>query len=370
MEYEKWDEVLAPYNNAVEELKVKFKNIRKEFLTKGEYSPIEFVTGRTKKIASIVSKAKRLNIQDIEAEMEDIAGIRIMCQFVEDIYNIVNLIKLRSDMTIVYEKDYIKNFKDSGYRSYHVIIKYPINSIAGSKEIDVYKRQIFNSKFNYHILVYTISIFINNKNIIPKGGIYVLQKRKKINNALITLMFLALLIIGTYFISNRYKKESIYKDNIKVINTLTQVLDISTVKYNYSNIVEIKKDKSISNIKIPFTEKSFIVKYNGVINGGVKPEDIEIVSNTGDEIIIEIKTCQILDHYIDDENIYVYDVKNSIFNKLDIQEILEDISNCKKEYEEKIISEGFMEEIQKNTIVSIQNILKGIGYKTVVINFK
>ena len=108
MEYEKWDEVLAPYNNAVEELKVKFKNIRKEFLTKGEYSPIEFVTGRTKKIASIVSKAKRLNIQDIEAEMEDIAGIRIMCQFVEDIYNIVNLIKSRSDMSIVYEKDYIK----------------------------------------------------------------------------------------------------------------------------------------------------------------------------------------------------------------------------------------------------------------------
>ena len=49
--------------------------------------------------------------------------------------NIVNLIKSRSDMTIVYEKDYIKNFKDSGYRSYHIIIRYPINSIAGSKEI-------------------------------------------------------------------------------------------------------------------------------------------------------------------------------------------------------------------------------------------
>ena len=135
MEYERWDEVLAPYEHAVEELKVKFKNIRKEFLTKGEYSPIEFVTGRTKKIASIISKAKRLDIDDIEGTMEDIAGIRIMCQFVEDIYTIVELIKNRSDMSIVYEKDYIKNFKDSGYRSYHVIIKYPINSIAGSKEI-------------------------------------------------------------------------------------------------------------------------------------------------------------------------------------------------------------------------------------------
>jgi putative GTP pyrophosphokinase len=135
MEYERWDEVLAPYEHAVEELKVKFKNIRKEFLTKGEYSPIEFVTGRTKKIASIISKATRLNIDNIEDTMEDIAGIRIMCQFVEDIYTIVELIKNRTDMTIVYEKDYIENFKDSGYRSYHVIIKYPINSIAGSKEI-------------------------------------------------------------------------------------------------------------------------------------------------------------------------------------------------------------------------------------------
>lgn len=197
-----------------------------------------------------------------------------------------------------------------------------------------------------------------------------LQKQKKINKAIILLAFLILLISGIYFISNEYKKESIYKDNIKVINTLSQVLDISTVKYNYSNIVEIKKDKSISNIKIPFTEKSFIIKYNGIINGGVKPEDIEVVSNTGDEILIEIKKCQILDHYIDDENIYVYDTKNSIFNKLDIQEVLDDISNCKKEYEAKIISEGFMEEIQENTKVSIENILKGIGYKKVVINFK
>lgn len=197
-----------------------------------------------------------------------------------------------------------------------------------------------------------------------------LQKQKKINKALILFPFLILLISGIYFISNKYKKESIYKDNIKVINTLSQVLDISTVKYNYSNIVEIKKDKSISNIKIPFTEKSFIIKYNGIINGGVKPEDIEVVSNTGDEILIEIKKCQILDHYIDDENIYVYDIKNSIFNKLDIQEALDEISKCKKEYENKIIREGFMEEIQENTKVSIENILKGIGYKEVVINFK
>ncbi|MDR1774705.1 MAG: GTP pyrophosphokinase family protein [Clostridioides sp.] len=135
MEYEKWEELLTPYNHAVEELKVKFKNIRKEYLERGDYSPIEFVTGRRKKISSIIEKMKRLNSTDMEKDLDDIAGIRVMCQFVEDIYVIVEMIRKRSDMKVIAEKDYINNYKASGYRSYHVIIKYPINSIKESKEI-------------------------------------------------------------------------------------------------------------------------------------------------------------------------------------------------------------------------------------------
>ena len=71
-----------------------------------------------------------------------------MCQFVEDIYTLVDLIKARTDMTVIYEKDYITNFKDSGYRSYHVIINYPINSIAGYKEI-IYEIQIRTLAMNF-----------------------------------------------------------------------------------------------------------------------------------------------------------------------------------------------------------------------------
>ncbi|WP_296645508.1 DUF4230 domain-containing protein [Romboutsia sp. 13368] len=197
-----------------------------------------------------------------------------------------------------------------------------------------------------------------------------LQKRKKFKKVHVLLFFFIILASGALFIFNEFKKESTYKDSTKIMDTLNQVLHISTVKYNYSNIVEIKKDKSINNITIPFTEKTFIIKYNGVINGGVKPEDIEITNNTEDEIDIEIKKCQILDHYIDDENIYVYDIKNSIFNKLDTQEILDDISSIKKDYENKIISEGFLEEVEENTKVSIENILKEIGYSVVNVNFK
>lgn len=134
-----WEKFLIPYENAVEELKVKFKSIRNELTKMGEYSPIEFVTGRVKKISSILEKAKRLevNMEDIDKEIEDIAGIRIMCQFVEDIYTVVDYISERdgNDLKVVGVKDYITNYKDSGYRSYHVIIEYPIQTAFGHKNI-------------------------------------------------------------------------------------------------------------------------------------------------------------------------------------------------------------------------------------------
>ncbi|MDK2564642.1 DUF4230 domain-containing protein [Romboutsia sedimentorum] len=196
------------------------------------------------------------------------------------------------------------------------------------------------------------------------------QKAKKIKKIVILLFILIVVTTGSYFIYKFKTNQNIYKDNTKVMDTISQVLNLSTVKYSYSNVVTVKKDKSINDIKIPFTEKSFIIKYNGVINGGVKPEDINISKNTGDKIFIEIERCEILDHYIDDDNIYVYDVKSSIFNKLEIQDVLEDISKYKKEYEEKALKEGLMDEIKNSTKSSIKNMLKNMGYKEIVITFK
>ncbi|WP_129600843.1 GTP pyrophosphokinase [Anaerophilus nitritogenes] len=134
-----WKKILIPYQQAVEELKVKFKGIRNELREMSDYSPIEFVTGRVKKVSSILEKAKKYGISEdeIEEKMEDIAGIRIMCQFVDDIYKVVELIEQRDsrDLEILYVKDYIKEQKESGYRSYHMIIRYPIQTAFGLKKI-------------------------------------------------------------------------------------------------------------------------------------------------------------------------------------------------------------------------------------------
>lgn len=137
MAVSEWKTFLIPYQQAVEELKVKFRSIRREYRKRNEYSPIEFVTGRVKEISSMLEKANKFDIplDRIEYEMEDIAGIRIMCQFVDDIKKVVDIIRNRKDMQIIYEKDYVTDVKFSGYRSYHVIIKYPVNMAEGQKDI-------------------------------------------------------------------------------------------------------------------------------------------------------------------------------------------------------------------------------------------
>ncbi|MCW4388152.1 GTP pyrophosphokinase [Limosilactobacillus oris] len=134
---ENWQHFLLPYQQAVTELKVKLRGMRKQYQDEEQHSPIEFVTGRVKPVESIKEKMVRRHVQAdrLEQDMQDIAGLRIMCQFVEDIYQVVDLLRQRSDMTILEERDYISNVKPSGYRSYHIVIEYPVQLISGEKRI-------------------------------------------------------------------------------------------------------------------------------------------------------------------------------------------------------------------------------------------
>jgi len=129
-----WETFLAPYKQVVEELKVKLRGMRAQYELELSNSPIEFVTGRVKPIHSILEKAELRNIPLDKIELlQDIAGVRVVCQFVDDIYTIVNIIRTRNDFNIIEEKDYIARKKQSGYRSYHIIIEYPVETIHGRK---------------------------------------------------------------------------------------------------------------------------------------------------------------------------------------------------------------------------------------------
>ncbi|PVE16282.1 GTP pyrophosphokinase [Clostridium perfringens] len=233
MAIQNWKDFLTPYDQAVSELKVKLRSIRKEFRRKNEYSPIEFVTGRVKEVSSILEKANKYGIpvDRIQYEMEDIAGIRIMCQFVDDIDTVVNIIRNRKDMQVLYEKDYVSNVKPSGYRSYHVVIRYPINMADGQKDI-LAEFQIRTLAMNFWATIEHSLNYKYKKNL-PKD---IQFKLKRAADAAFTLDEEMLEI----------------KDEIKDAQTLFEVKSdiISTIMNSILNLISIGKVAEASRYQI------------------------------------------------------------------------------------------------------------------------
>lgn len=184
MEIQLWREILNPYELAVEEILVKFNHLKREFKEQGIYCPIEEVHGRVKAITSIIEKAhkKHIKIKDVEEQLEDIAGIRVICQFVEDIEQVVELIRMRDDMEIKREKDYITNMKPSGYRSYHLVVYYTVQTLKGPKRLKV-EIQIRTLAMNFWATI-EHSIQYKYKHSMPE---HINERLMAASNAIITL---------------------------------------------------------------------------------------------------------------------------------------------------------------------------------------
>ena len=146
-----WQLFLAPYEQAVDELKLKLKNLRKEFRIEHRRAPIEFVTGRVKTRESILEKmeVRKIAPEDVLVGVQDIAGVRIMCQFVEDIYGVANILKNRQDFKVLLIRDYIQNRKPSGYRSYHMVLEYPVQLASGEVKQLIVEVQIRTLAMNF-----------------------------------------------------------------------------------------------------------------------------------------------------------------------------------------------------------------------------
>ncbi len=132
-----WDQFFVPYEQTVTELKVKLRGLREQYEQDGENSPIEFVIGRVKSQASIEEKIIRRHLDEsrLALDLQDIAGVRVMTKYVEDVYRVVELLRERSDFQILEERDYVMNAKPSGYRSYHIVIEYPVQMYQGEKKV-------------------------------------------------------------------------------------------------------------------------------------------------------------------------------------------------------------------------------------------
>lgn len=130
LQAKQFEELMMMYKCAIREVKTKLEVLNDEFSVKYKRNPIEFIKDRIKEPMSIVDKLRRdnneISIPSIMYNLNDVAGIRVICSFIDDIYDVANMLTKQDDIKLIKMKDFIKNPKDNGYRSLHLIVEVPV----------------------------------------------------------------------------------------------------------------------------------------------------------------------------------------------------------------------------------------------------
>lgn len=136
---QKFDDLMLLYRCAIREVQTKLEVLNDEFSVEYKRNPISFIKTRIKSPQSIYRKLQKLGHEftdeNIKTYLYDVAGIRVLCPFIDDIYTIADLIARQDDVTVIQIKDYIKNPKPNGYRSFHMIISIPVFFAKGKTPI-------------------------------------------------------------------------------------------------------------------------------------------------------------------------------------------------------------------------------------------
>lgn len=159
-------------------------------------------------------------------------------------------------------------------------------------------------------------------------------------------------------------------DSTVIMERVERLWEMSSNKYFYSNVLAFKDNLRIKDFQVPFTEKSYLIKYDGYLKAGINAEDMEILFNEGKTIKIKLKNSKILDHVIDEKSVYVYDEKNSIFNNLSIKDIFNQLSEEKVNIESKLVEKGFLIDTNNNIKIFLEEFLRNLGYETIEIEFE
>lgn len=138
---DQWRSVMFLYDSALKKVNTKIEIMNNEFVSRYDYNPIEHIKSRLKTADSIVKKLKKddheVTIENMMKYLSDIAGIRIICSFTSDIYQIARMLAAQADVTVLHVKDYIKNPKLNGYKSYHMVVTVPVYLSDGPVETKV-----------------------------------------------------------------------------------------------------------------------------------------------------------------------------------------------------------------------------------------
>ena len=136
-----YTQIRGVYAAAIREINARLQTLDSEFSFRHRHNPIHHIESRVKTLPSIIKKLHSMDVPvsiiNAKKNLHDIAGVRVVCRYVDDIYRIANLLLSQDDILLIYEKDYIKKPKDNGYRSLHIVVDVPVYMIEGRLFIPV-----------------------------------------------------------------------------------------------------------------------------------------------------------------------------------------------------------------------------------------
>lgn len=183
---------------------------------------------------------------------------------------------------------------------------------------------------------------------------------KKFNKKIILLFVVVIGLFSTFFAGKKSMKNEMEPEitSTLIFNKLINVRELTTLKYYYTNMGQFENQNTFYGYKVPFTSKKFIVSYDGVIHAGVDLEKMD-VKLKGKSIEIKIPAAKILSHEIYEDSLKVFDERESIFNRIDIEDYNNFSKDQKKEVEDKAIKRGLLKEADQEAKKAIEETLIG-----------
>lgn len=156
----------------------------------------------------------------------------------------------------------------------------------------------------------------------------------------------------------------------RIEEKVVRLVELSTVKYNYTNVVEYEDKLQLSGINLPFTNKRFILKYSGYIKAGIDLSTIEINLKDKDTVEIKMDKAKVIENVIPEEEVYFFDEKDSIFNKLSFKDLYVVLIEEKEKMKEEVTQKGILNDAEKNGTEIITSLLEGMGFEDIKIRFR
>lgn len=195
-------------------------------------------------------------------------------------------------------------------------------------------------------------------------------KSKGIIKLLTAIVILVIVLVAAFKMSScdiAKNNVEIRRDNLKA--AIEELSDLVTIEYNYTDVLTYKDQLSLMDVKIPFTDKKYIIKYSGYIKAGIDLSDAE-VDVQDEKAIITLNEPKITDNVIDEKNVMILDEKNNVFNPLSIKDYSDVLKEELKAREEKALEDGILEKAKKNATKFLNSMAKSIGLGGVQIIYK